>query len=127
LWGERGSRAGSTSFRKALGRQQIATLQATGVDASTGTVNLPTVLAHASGARIESDWPACRLAKAKTRGNEHWQAFVNWPTRVEGGVSDYALARYRPEREHGTRTIARSRARLLSRGKLCPFFGACYQ
>jgi ERF superfamily protein len=51
-------------IRKALGRQQIAIVQTTAIDASTGTVNLTTVLAHASGEWIASDWPVCRVADA---------------------------------------------------------------
>src|SRR6266568_3536553 len=54
--------SGLDIIRKALGQQQIATVQATAIDAATGTVNLTTVLAHASGEWIASDWPVCRLA-----------------------------------------------------------------
>jgi hypothetical protein len=54
--------SGLDIVRKALGQQQIATVQTTAIDASTGTVILTTVLAHASGEWIASDWPVCRLA-----------------------------------------------------------------
>jgi hypothetical protein len=54
--------SGLDIVRKALGQQQIATVQTTAIDATTGTVNLTTVLAHASGEWIASDWPVCRLA-----------------------------------------------------------------
>src|SRR6266566_1715389 len=54
--------SGLDLVRKALGQQQIATVQTTAIDATTGTVNLTTVLAHASGEWIASDWPVCRLA-----------------------------------------------------------------
>jgi ERF superfamily len=54
--------SGLDIVRKALGQQQIAIVQTTAIDASTGTVNLITVLAHASGEWIASDWPVCRLA-----------------------------------------------------------------
>jgi hypothetical protein len=54
--------SGLDIVRKALGQQQIATMQTTAIDASAGTVNLTTVLAHASGEWIASDWPVCRLA-----------------------------------------------------------------
>src|ERR1700680_5032030 len=54
--------SGLDIVRKALGRQQIATVQTTAIDASTGTISLTTVLAHASGEWIASDWPVCRLA-----------------------------------------------------------------
>jgi hypothetical protein len=54
--------SGLDLVRKALGQQQIATVQTTVIDAATGTINLTTVLAHASGEWIASDWPVCRLA-----------------------------------------------------------------
>src|SRR5437016_6408360 len=54
--------SGLDIIRKALGQQQIATVQTTAIDATTGTVNLTTVLAHASGEWIASDWPVSRLA-----------------------------------------------------------------
>src|SRR5438445_4125867 len=41
--------SGLDIVRKALGQQQIATVQATAMDAATGTINLTTVLAHALG------------------------------------------------------------------------------
>src|SRR6266851_10272121 len=54
--------SGLDIVRKALGQQQIAVVQTTAIDTSAGTVNLTTVLAHASGEWIASDWPVCRLA-----------------------------------------------------------------
>src|SRR5437762_2751086 len=54
--------SGLELIRKALGQQQIATVQTTAIDAATGTISLTTVLAHASGEWIASDWPVCRLA-----------------------------------------------------------------
>jgi ERF superfamily len=54
--------SGLDIVRKALGQQQIAIVQTTAIDATTGTVNLTTILAHASGEWIASDWPVCRLA-----------------------------------------------------------------
>src|SRR5437899_6828168 len=54
--------SGLDLVRKALGRQQIATVQTTAIDAASGTINLTTVLAHASGEWIASDWPVCWLA-----------------------------------------------------------------
>src|SRR5712692_9100069 len=49
--------SGLDIIRKALGQQQIATVQTTAIDTSSGIVNLTTVLAHASGEWIASDWP----------------------------------------------------------------------
>jgi hypothetical protein len=37
-------------------------VQTTAIDAATGTISLTTVLAHASGEWIASDWPVCWLA-----------------------------------------------------------------
>ncbi len=54
--------SGLDIVRKALGQQQIATIQVTAIDNASGTVSLTTVLAHASGEWIASDWPVCRLA-----------------------------------------------------------------
>jgi ERF superfamily len=54
--------SGLDIVRKALGQQQIATVQTTAIDAASGTISLTTVLAHASGEWIASDWPVCRLA-----------------------------------------------------------------
>jgi hypothetical protein len=54
--------SGLEIVRKALGQQQIATVQMTAIDAAAGTLNLTTVLAHASGEWIASDWPVCRVA-----------------------------------------------------------------
>src|SRR6202022_4767728 len=54
--------SGLDIVRKALGQQQIATVQTTAIDAASGTISRTTVLAHASGEWIASDWPVCRLA-----------------------------------------------------------------
>src|SRR5437588_775062 len=54
--------SGLDIVRKTLGRHEIATIQSTAVDPSTGTINLTTMLAHASGEWIASDWPVCPLA-----------------------------------------------------------------
>jgi hypothetical protein len=54
--------SGLDIVRKALGRHEIAAIQTTAVDHAAGIVNLTTVLAHASGEWIASDWPVCRIA-----------------------------------------------------------------
>src|SRR5262249_34887687 len=41
---------------------EIATIQTTAIDQAAGLVNLTTVLAHASGEWIASDWPVCPIA-----------------------------------------------------------------
>jgi hypothetical protein len=54
--------SGLDIVRKVLGQQQIAMVQTTAIDVASGTISLTTVLAHASGEWIASDWPVCRLA-----------------------------------------------------------------
>jgi ERF superfamily len=53
--------SGLDIVRKVLGEQGIATLQTTTIDQDIQTVSLTTVLAHASGEWIASDWPVCAL------------------------------------------------------------------
>src|SRR5712691_1397101 len=48
--------------RKTLGKHEIATVQTTAIDPAAGMVNLTTMLAHASGEWIASDWPVCPIA-----------------------------------------------------------------
>jgi ERF superfamily len=54
--------SGLDIVRKTLGRHEIATIQTTGIDPASGTVKLTTMLAHASGEWISSDWPVCAVA-----------------------------------------------------------------
>jgi ERF superfamily len=66
--GERTFRYASLSsgldiVRKTLGQHEIATVQTTAIDQASGIVNLTTVLAHASGEWIASDWPVCPIAE----------------------------------------------------------------
>lgn len=51
--------SGLDIVRKALGRQEIATVQTTVIDPDSGQIRLTTLLAHASGEWIASDWPVC--------------------------------------------------------------------
>jgi ERF superfamily len=48
--------------RKSLGRHEIATIQATGIDKEAGLLRLTTVLAHSSGEWISSEWPVCQIS-----------------------------------------------------------------
>src|SRR3974377_777904 len=50
--------SGLDIVRKTLSQHEIATVQTTSIDATAGIVRLSTVLAHASGEWIASDWPA---------------------------------------------------------------------
>jgi hypothetical protein len=54
--------SGLDIVRKTLGEHGIATLQTTTIDQDIQTVSLTTVLAHASGEWIASDWPVCALS-----------------------------------------------------------------
>ena len=49
--------------RKVLGQHEIATVQTTSFDQTAGVINLTTVLAHASGEWIASDWPVCAISE----------------------------------------------------------------
>ena len=54
--------SGLDIVRKTLGQHEIATVQTTAIDQAAGIVNLTTMLAHASGEWIASDWPVCAIA-----------------------------------------------------------------
>jgi hypothetical protein len=47
--------------RKSLGRHEIATIQTTTIDKDAGLLRLTTVLAHASGEWISSEWPVFQI------------------------------------------------------------------
>jgi hypothetical protein len=51
--------SGLDIVRKSLGRHEIATIQTTVID--QGQIRLTTLLAHASGEWISSDWPVCPI------------------------------------------------------------------
>ena len=55
--------SGLDIVRKTLGQHEIATVQTTAIDREAGVVNLTTMLAHASGEWIASDWPVCPVAE----------------------------------------------------------------
>src|SRR5229473_8223113 len=55
--------SGLDIVRKTLGQHEIATVQTTAIDQASGIVNLTTMLAHASGEWIASDWPVCPIAE----------------------------------------------------------------
>ncbi len=58
--------SGLDIVRKVLGQHEIATVQTTSTDQSAGIVNLTTMLAHASGEWIASDWPVCAMSEIAT-------------------------------------------------------------
>lgn len=51
--------SGLDIVRKTLSQQEIATIQTTRIEQVTGQIHLTTLLAHASGEWISSDWPVC--------------------------------------------------------------------
>jgi hypothetical protein len=53
--------SGLDIVRKTLGQHEVATIQTTAIDNGSGLVNLTTVLAHASGEWIASEWPVCPI------------------------------------------------------------------
>src|SRR5262249_18392401 len=55
--------SGLDIVRKTLGQHEIATMQTTAIDSTAGIVKLTTMLAHASGEWIASDWPVCPVAE----------------------------------------------------------------
>jgi ERF superfamily len=58
--------SGLDIVRKVLGQHEIATVQTTSIDQAAGLINLTTVLAHASGEWIASDWPVCAVSETAT-------------------------------------------------------------
>ena len=61
--------SGLDIVRKTLGQHEIATVQTTAIDETAGIIKLTTVLAHASGEWIASDWPVCAISETAT---PHW-------------------------------------------------------
>src|SRR5215472_9705510 len=54
--------SGLEIVRKTLSQHEIATVQTTSIDETAGIVRLSTILAHASGEWIASDWPVCAIS-----------------------------------------------------------------
>jgi ERF superfamily len=58
--------SGLDIIRKTLGQHEIATVQTTAIDQDSGQIRLTTLLAHASGEWISSDWPVCSASETAT-------------------------------------------------------------
>src|SRR5216683_4905714 len=58
--------SGLDIVRRSLGQQEIATVQTTTIDQDSGQIRLTTLLAHASGEWISSDWPVCPVSETAT-------------------------------------------------------------
>jgi ERF superfamily len=59
--------SGLDIVRKTLGSNEIATVQTTAIDQASGQMRLTTLLAHASGEWISSDWPVCAAQETAHR------------------------------------------------------------
>src|SRR6516165_9754709 len=55
--------SGLDIVRKTLSQYEIATVQTTSIDDNAGIVRLSTIIAHASGEWIASDWPVCTVSE----------------------------------------------------------------
>ncbi len=55
--------SGLDIVRKALGGQEIATVQTTAIDQEAGLIRLTTTLAHSSGEWLSSEWPVCAISE----------------------------------------------------------------
>lgn len=55
--------SGLDIVRKCLGQYEIATVQTTAIEQTSGHITLTTLLAHASGEWISSDWPVCPISE----------------------------------------------------------------
>src|SRR5712672_530898 len=69
--------SGLDIVRKSLGKQEIATVQSTTIDTTSGFVRLTTLLAHSSGEWMSSEWPVCPISDTA------------WPRRM-GAALTYA-------------------------------------
>jgi hypothetical protein len=58
--------SGLDIVRKTLGHHEIAVVQTTSTDPNGETITLTTMLAHASGEWIASDWPVCAVSETAT-------------------------------------------------------------
>jgi ERF superfamily len=55
--------SGLDIVRKTLSQHEIAIVQTTSIDQTAGIVRLSTILAHASGEWVGSDWPVCAISE----------------------------------------------------------------
>jgi ERF superfamily len=55
--------SGLDIVRKCLGQHEIAVVQTTAIDRNSGYIQLTTMLVHASGEWIASDWPVCPISE----------------------------------------------------------------
>jgi len=72
---------------------EIATIQTTAIDQPPGQIQLTTLLAHASGEWISSDWPVCASSETPHRMG----AALTYARRY----ALFALVGRRPSRDDG--------------------------
>ena len=58
--------SGLDIVRKTLSQHEIAAVQTTAIDNEAGLIRLTTILAHASGEWMSSDWPVCAISETTT-------------------------------------------------------------
>jgi hypothetical protein len=104
--------SGLDIVRKTLGQHEIATVQSTAIDQATGQIQLTTLLAHASGEWISSDWPVCAIGETAT------------PHRMDGGGPQLCptlrSVRARGNRRRGRLGRARASGTISSHRRPCP-------
>jgi hypothetical protein len=71
--------SGLDIVRKSLGQHEIATIQTTRIDEAAGQIRLTTLLMHASGEWISSDWPVC--ASSETAAPHRMGAALSYARR----------------------------------------------
>jgi len=85
--------SGLDLVRKCLGQHEIATVQATAIDADSGLIRLTTTLVHASGEWVSSDWPVCPVSEtAALSSNESAALRDRLVQEISAIATDEALA-----------------------------------
>jgi hypothetical protein len=73
--------SGLEIVRKALGGQEIATLQTTTIDKEAGLIRLTTTLVHSSGEWLSSEWPAVRNQRNRGTATDGSSAHLTYARR----------------------------------------------
>jgi len=113
--------------RKALGRHEIATVQTTAIDNETGLIRLTTILAHASGEWMSSDWPVCPVSETAApppRGRTgSWRQKTAWRLPMRGASRTHLLQKWRPLQSRGRCLLPTASTRAYSRYRSRVGFG----
>src|ERR1700761_5571817 len=104
--------SGLDIVRKSLGQHEIATIQTTRIEEPAGQIRLTTLLMHASGEWISSDWPVC--ASSETAAPHRMGAALRYARRYAlftlvrgGGEGDPASDPAAPHRMGAALSYAR--------------------